>query len=82
MLIKSTGILSSSDFNGIKPTFRNKKDKLFFTFKNIGEVIQNLLDDFYKHSFNQHPFNALTQNQTEVILRDTVNFDLNFSNDL
>ena len=52
--------------------FKGRKNRIFFTFKDIGQVIQNLIDNFFTHHFNKNPFCAITPNQTEAILRDTV----------
>ncbi len=48
-----------------------------FTFKHIGEVIQDLLNGFYKHRFTGLPYKSLTKIQCEKILNETVTF-LNF----
>jgi hypothetical protein len=50
----------------------HKKD--VFSFKHIGEVIQDLLNGFYKHRFTSLPYKSLTKIQCEKILNETVKF--------
>ncbi len=57
---------------------RNKKKKIeksrdIFTFKAIGEVIQDAVDGFFEHRFTKMPFCRLTKIQCEKILYETVN---------
>ena len=70
LLIKASDQYGSGDLNGI--TTHERKKKVFFTFKHIGQVIQDLLDDFYMYHFNDKPFSEISPAQAESILRNTV----------
>jgi hypothetical protein len=43
-----------------------------YTFKNIGLVIQYLVNDQFHHKFTKEPFNIINSNECEKILKDTV----------
>lgn len=56
------------------------KETFYFSYKDIGSVIQGLISDFYQHKFNRLPFSSIDDAQTEKILKDTVGsiFQLNY----
>jgi hypothetical protein len=45
-----------------------------YTYSSISEVVEDLVDNFYKHRFNKHPFNKIGDEMAEKILNDTVCF--------
>jgi hypothetical protein len=54
----------------IKGVFEHKED--VFTFLTIGNMIQDVLNGFYKHRFTRLPYSSLSRLQCQKILEDTV----------
>ena len=48
-----------------------KKETFYFSYQDVGSVIQGLINDFYQHKFNKLPFSSIDDTQTEKILKDT-----------
>lgn len=69
---KSMYLNRSSELIEFMITQKERRDYVF-TFKAIGEVIQELVDGFFKHRFCHLPFNKLSKVQCEKILYETVN---------
>jgi hypothetical protein len=49
------------------------ESQIFLRFKDIGEIIQSLLDNFYTHEYLRFPFNQIRTKDTKKILDETVN---------
>jgi hypothetical protein len=48
------------------------ESQIMIRFKDIGELAQSLLDDFYVHEFLRFPFNQVRTKDTKKILDETV----------
>jgi hypothetical protein len=63
----------SRPINNVVSNLKPHSEKKRFTFKNIGNAIETLVEMFYQHKFTQLPFSKLTLDQVEHILeKDTV----------
>lgn len=63
-------LLNDKKFNENKDFSNAKK----YTFKNIGLVIQYLVDDLYKDKFTEIPFSIIKSKDCEKVLNDTDEF--------
>ena len=43
-----------------------------FTFKEIGDTVEYLVNMAYQHKFTKAPFNSLTRDQVDFVLREKV----------
>ena len=63
---------NEKDTKHLLKKFKQSEANPIFTFKLIGSVLHNLVDDIFKHKFSLSPFNQITSSQAEKILHDTV----------
>ena len=45
----------------------------YFRFKEVGKVIEQLIDDYYKHKFTKSPHSKINLDDTHKIINETVN---------
>lgn len=51
-------------------------EKRLYSFKEIGNVVEYLVNNFYQHEFTKRPYNAMNHEMVEKILADTVTYML------
>lgn len=50
---------------------RKDPSEILIKFEEIGAVVQNLLNNFYKHDYLKYPFNKIRTKHTRKILEQT-----------
>jgi hypothetical protein len=74
MLKKEESSRNFENLGDLVEPYQNKNfmNRPFFSLKNVGQVIQKLVSNFYTHPFDQPPISKIDRKQTMVILSETV----------
>jgi hypothetical protein len=65
-------LLRKENSNTLESLISFNESKNSFTYEQVGEVIEYLVEDFYRHKFSKLPFSAIDKQTTRKILNDTV----------
>jgi hypothetical protein len=67
-----SALLKKENTNTLDNLISQSKQKNSFTFEQVGEVIEDLVEDFYRHKFSKLPYSVMDKLIIQKMLNDTV----------